>query len=58
MTASDITLLKAEIALLRSVSPTKGPAQRYGEAAIRNVIADAGERLAASTFRNPVTRRS
>ncbi|MFE1597425.1 hypothetical protein [Methylobacterium sp. ID0610] len=56
MTAADRSTLLAIAALLRTPSPTKGPARPYGEAEIRAAIFGAGERLAASTFTNPIRR--
>ena len=56
MTAADRTALLAIAALLRAPSPTKGPARRYGEDELKAAILGAGERLAASTFTNPIRR--
>lgn len=57
MTDPDLVkTLKAQLALVRSNSPTKGPAGRYEEKAWQDAIAGVAERLAHAPFRQP--RRS
>ena len=50
MTAADVALLKAEIALLKSMSPTKGKAARYGEADLRRAFDRMGDQLAFAPY--------
>lgn len=50
MTAADIALLRAEIALLRSLSPTKGPAPRYGDDDWRRALAKVSHRLTWAAY--------
>lgn len=56
MTAFEQSLLKAQIALLRSTSPTKGPAGRYGDDDWRRALARVSERLTSAPYRRPAPR--
>jgi hypothetical protein len=51
-------MLLAIAGLLKTPSPTKGPAPRYGRADLEDAIAGVGKRLADSTFKNPIPRRA
>lgn len=51
MTAIDRSLLRAEIALLRSTSPTKGPAARYADEDWRRALALVSHRLTLALYR-------
>ena len=53
MTASDLACLRAQIALLRSTSPTKGPAPRYSDEDLARAVRRATGPLAFRPFRRP-----
>ena len=50
MTSADIALLRAEIVLLRSLSPTKGAAPRYGDEDWRRALAKVSHRLTWAAY--------
>ncbi|MGU3284691.1 hypothetical protein [Methylobacterium mesophilicum] len=56
MTAFEQSLLRAQIALLRSTSPTKGPAGLYGEDDWRRALSRVSKRLTAAPYRRPAPR--
>ncbi|WP_187193674.1 MULTISPECIES: hypothetical protein [unclassified Methylobacterium] len=51
MTTSERSLLRAEIALLKSMSPTKGPALRYREDDWKLALAKISHRLTYAPYR-------
>lgn len=61
MTAADIALLKAEIAFLWALSPTKGPAPGYSAVELARYDAAAGAvlaRVSARLYWNTFPRRA
>lgn len=57
MTVVEESLFRAQIALLRSKSPTKKAAPRYSPEDLAEAIRTVGSRLAISTIDRPVQRR-
>lgn len=54
MTEVERSLMRAQIALLKSSSPTKGPAARYGDEDWRRALAKISHRLTYAAYRTQV----